>query len=405
MSAPIHATVFTTANAPAKPVISLWRGFWILVAMVAAQILVRDLVLTRWSGDGSIADVAQWGRDFVNVYSSGSLALGHRLAILYDIPAYEAYQLDLFRSGIKWHNYSYPPVTLLYTWLFALLPYPVAVLAWLGGTGTAFVVAAKPYMKRAGLAGWVALLAPASIINIWTGHYGFLVGALWLAAWHHLPRRPVLAGMLIGLMVVKPHLAILAPLVLAWRREWKAMGAAAATVAFLVGLSILLFGTHLWVTYLTETVKVQAAMVGQTDAFFITMMPTVTPSLAILGVSVSAATILQALVGVAAVTCLLWKLPRDSKDAGLAAATATFLVLPYAFAYDMTAAGLAGLILFRRAITEGQGPGYTALCLAAAAVPMTILYFNACGIPPSPLLIAFQLAALLRLPARPPVGA
>lgn len=401
MTAPVFQEAFAIAKpAPAKPVITLWTGFWILVAMVSAQILFRDLVLTRWHGDRSIADVAQWGRDFVNVYTSGSLALSHRLAILYDIPAYQAYQLDLFHSGMKWHNYSYPPVTLLYTWAFALLPYPVAVLAWLGGTGAAFVAAARPYMKRAGLAGWVALLAPASIINIWAGHYGFLVAALWLAAWHHLPRRPVLAGVLIGLMVVKPHLAVLAPFVLARRGEWKAIGAAAATVTLLVGLSVALFGTQLWVTYLTDTVKVQAAMVGQTDAFFITMMPTVTPSLAILGVPVSAATIVQAIIAAAAIAVLLWKLPRDSKDAGLAAATATFLVLPYAFAYDMTAAGLGGLLLFRRAIVEERGPGYTALCLAAAAVPMTILYFNFYGIPPSPLFIAFQLAAMLRRPQR-----
>jgi hypothetical protein len=401
MTARVHPAAFTVVKAPAKPSLTLWRGFWVLVAMVAAHILYRDMVLTRWSGDRSIADVAQWGRDFVNVYTSGSLALGHRLAILYDIPSYQAYQLDLFRSGMKWHNYSYPPVTLLYTWLFALLPYPVAVLAWLGGTGAAFAAAARPYMKRAGLAGWVALLAPASIINIWAGHYGFLIGALWLGAWHHLPRRPVLAGVLIGLMIVKPHLAILAPFVLARRREWRATAAAAATVTFLVGLSILLFGTELWVTYLTDTVKVQAAMVEKTDAFFITMMPTVTPSLTILGVPVSAAAAVQALVALMTTAWLLWKLPKDSKDAGLAAATATFLVLPYAFSYDMTAAGLAGLILFRRAVMEQQGPGYTALCLGAAAVPMSILYFNFYNIPVSPLFVAFQLGALLRLPARP----
>jgi hypothetical protein len=390
---------------PTRPQTDFWRPFWILAALIAVQILARDLALTRWSGDRSIGDVAQWGRDFVNVYTSGSLVLGHRLDILYNIHAYQAYQLQLFHSGLKWHNYSYPPVTLLYTWVFALLPYPVAWLTWLGGTGALFVAAARPYFERARLPVWLAVLAPASIINIWAGHYGFLVGALWLGAWHLLPRRPVLAGMLIGLMIIKPHLAILAPLVLARRGEWKAIGAAAATVAALVGLSLILFGPGLWTTYLTDTVKVQAVMVHQTDAFFITMMPTVTPSLALLGFSLRMATILQILVALVVVGLLLWKLPKDSREAGLATATATFLVLPYAFVYDMTVAGLAGLLLFRRAVAEDARASFTFLCGMAALVPMTILYFNYYGYPVSPPLIALQLLAGLGLwsgtPRRP----
>ena len=126
---------------------------------------------------------ALWGRDFVNVYSSGALALQGRLDILYDVEAYRAFQLGLFDGELQHHNYSYPPVSLLYTWLFALLPYPAAWVAWLALTGAPFASAARPLLRGVGLPGWVALLAPASIINLWAGHYGFLIGALWLFAW------------------------------------------------------------------------------------------------------------------------------------------------------------------------------------------------------------------------------
>ncbi|HEX2762905.1 MAG TPA: glycosyltransferase family 87 protein [Allosphingosinicella sp.] len=386
-----------TPVATARPTVGPWQAMWILVGTIAFLILFRDLMFTRWHGDRSIADVCQWGRDFANVWTSGSLTLKGRLDILYDVEAYRAYQLELFESGMKYHNYSYPPVTLLYAWFFALLPYPVALLAWLGGTGALFAAAARPYMKNAGLPLWMAVAAPASLINLWAGHYGFLIGALWLAGWHHLPRRPVLAGMLIGLMVVKPHLAVLAPFVLLRRREWKAIAAAAATVILLVGVSAAVFGTDLWVTYLTETTRLQAAMVDDTDSFFITMMPTVLPSLALLGVSVAAGTVVQIVVGLTALSLLLWKLPRDSREAGLATAAATFLVLPYAFSYDMTAAGLGALLLFRRALDDEAGAGYSFAALGAALVPMIILYTNFFGYPVSPPLIAFQLGAALRL--------
>jgi alpha-1,2-mannosyltransferase len=370
-----------------------WRAAWIFVGFCALFLFGRDLAATRFGEDFSIAGAALWGRDFVNVYTSGALANAGRLDILYDVPAYQAYQLELFGASLNAHNYSYPPVTLLYTWLFALLPYPVALLAWLGGTGALFWRAARPYLQDVGLPAWIALAAPASIVNLWAGHYGFLIGALWLGAWSALPRRPVLAGVLIGCMVVKPHLAILAPLVLLARRDWTAFAAAAATSFGLVALSVLLFGTEIWITYLGETALQQAAMVDDVGAFFLTMMPTVTPALSMIGIPILAATVIQAIVALWAFFLLLRHLPSDSRDAGLATATATFLVLPYAFAYDMTVAGLAGLILFRRASLGAQDRRYIAAA-AVALAPMAIMYLNLARLPLAPILLAAQLLML-----------
>jgi alpha-1,2-mannosyltransferase len=405
MSAELPGQFFVSRQRDAASTTSRWRLFWGLTAAFGVMLFLRDVAGTR--AGFSILGEALWGRDFVNVYTSGKLALQGRLDILYDVDAYRAFQDRLFAGGLRYHNYSYPPVTLLYTWLFALLPYPAALVAWLGGTGTCFALAARPYLRDARLPAWVAIVAPASVVNIWAGHYGFLIGALWLGAWHLLPRRPVLAGILIGLMVVKPHLAILAPIVLAWRREWAAIGAAAATTALLGALSALLFGPQLWVTYLSETTRLQAAMVGETGAFFITMMPTVVPSLALAGVKLSAAVLAQAAIGLAATALLLRHLPRRSRDAGLATAAATFLVLPYAFSYDMTAAGLGALLLFRKSLLHGRA-GLVAFGAGAAALtPMLVMYLNLSHLPLAPLLTGFQLLALLGLikgglPAAPP---
>ena len=378
----------------------LWVLAWIAVAAIAILIFRRDLLLTDWGGDLSIAHNALWGRDFVNVYTSGQLLLQDQLDILYDIPAYRAYQLELFDGGLKHHNYSYPPVTLLYTWLFALLPYWASLIVWLAGTGAFFVWAARPYLREAGLPAWVAVLAPASIVNAWAGHYGFLIGGLWLAAFHILPRRPALAGILIGCMIVKPHLAILAPIVLLYRREWRAFAAAALTMLGLIGLSILAFGVDLWTVYLTQTAMVQAAMVDDVGTFFIRMMPTIMPSLALAGVGGASALIVQIAVALGAIGLLLWRMPKDSKEAGLATATATFLVLPYAFNYDMTVAGLAGLLVLQRSRSGGSA-AFTLAAAFAFLVPMSIMYFGLVDMPVGPPALIFQLLALLGLIAPP----
>ncbi|WP_114952896.1 glycosyltransferase family 87 protein [Sphingosinicella terrae] len=395
MTATLHRPVHLGAGGPGAlddRAAGAWRIFWMFVVLLGALLLLRDIAVTR---DGlSIGGQALWGRDFVNVYTSGSLILQGRLDALYDVDAYRLVQQELFGDALRQHNYSYPPVTLLYTWLFALLPYPAALCVWLGGTAFLFLRAARPYLGAAGLNGWLALLAPASLINIWAGHYGFLIGALWLSAWSLLPRRPALAGVLIGLMIVKPHLAVLAPLVLLWRREWIAIAAAGATVLLLVSLSLLLFGPALWFTYVTETIGYQAAMVDDLGTFFLLMMPTVTPAMAMFGVPSGLALTVQIAVAVCAVTALLKAMPRDPAEACLATATATFLVLPYGFAYDMTVVGISGLVLFRHSL-EGSSPLSRLTFAIVALAPILVLYLNLVDTPVGPLLLAFQLTMLL----------
>lgn len=372
-----------------------WTLAWTFVLLLAGLLFLQDALSTAFTPWPSIRGAAIWGRDFANVWTSGRLALEGRLDLLYDLKAYGAYQDVLFNGALRAHNYSYPPPTLLYTWAFGLLPYPVALLSWLLLTGGAFYAAARPYLRDSGLPAWLALIAPATLLNVWAGHYGLLIGALWLGAFHLLPRRPVLAGVLIGLMLVKPHLAILAPLILARRGEWRAFAAAGATVAALVAVSALAFGPDLWRTWLGVTVGVQTAMVDDVGTYFLTMMPTVVPSFTALGLPAAGAWALQILAGAAALAALLFHMPSDSRSAGLAGAVATFLVLPYAFNYDMTVPGLAALLMLARLRREPEG-GASFVLLMAFLLPLTVQTFGLLHLPAPALILGALLALMLR---------
>ncbi|HEX8263150.1 MAG TPA: glycosyltransferase family 87 protein [Allosphingosinicella sp.] len=373
----------------------LWRLAWAFVLILAALLFAQDIFATHFTPWPSIRGQAIWGRDFANVWTSGRLALEGRLDLLYDLKAYSAYQQDLFDGALRAHNYSYPPPTLLYTWAFGLLPYPVALLSWLALTGAAFAAAARPYLRDAGLPAWLAVIAPATLLNVWAGHYGLLIGALWLGAFHLLPRRPGLAGVLIGLMLVKPHLAVLAPLILARRGEWRAFAAAAATAAALVAASSLAFGPELWRTWLGVTVGVQTAMVDDVGTYFLTMMPTIVPTVSAFGFPGFAAWTVQILAAAAAVGALLVHMPRDSRSAGLAGGVATFLVLPYAFNYDMTVPGLAALLMLARLRREPEsGPAF--LLLLAFLLPLVVQTFGLLHLPVPALVLAALLALMLR---------
>jgi hypothetical protein len=384
-----------SAATPAASPERLWTLAWIFVLLLVSLLFAQDIFATHFTPWPSIRGTAIWGRDFANVYTSGNLALEGRLDLLYDLEGYRAWQDALFNGGLSHHNYSYPPPTLLYTWAFALLPYPVALLSWLLLTGAAFAAAARPYLRDAGLPAWLALIAPATLLNVWAGHYGLLIGALWLGAFHLLPRRPVLAGILIGLILVKPHLAILAPLILARRGEWKAFAAAAGTAAALVAVSALAFGPELWRTWLGVTVGVQTAMVDDVGTYFLTMMPTIVPSVSAFGFPGAIAWAVQILAAAGAVAALLLHMPRESRAAGLAGGVATFLVLPYAFNYDMTVPGLAALLMLARLRREPEA-GSSFILLLAFLLPLIVQTFGLLHLPAPALILAALLALMLR---------
>ncbi len=382
-------------NRGPEPGQRLWTVAWLFAFALVALLFVQDAFTTYFTPYPSIRGDAIWGRDFANLYTSGRLALEGNLAILYDVDSYRAYQHVQYGGTLSAHNYSYPPPTLLYTWAFGLMPYPAALIAWLALTGTAFAAAARPYLRDAGLPGWLALIAPATLLNVWAGHYGLLIGALWLGAFHLLPRRPILAGILIGLMLVKPHLALLAPLILARRGEWRAFASAAATAAGLAALSLLLFGPEMWRIYLTVTSGVQAAMVDDVGTLYLRMMPTIVPTVSALGFPGLLAWTLQILAGGAAVAALMLRMPSDSRAAGLAGGVATFLVLPYAFNYDMTVPGLAALLMLARLRREPEG-GSTFVLLLAFLLPLIVQTFGLLHLPAPALILAALLALMLR---------
>jgi alpha-1,2-mannosyltransferase len=184
------------------------------------------------------------------------------------------------------------------------------------------------------------------------------------------------------------------PIVLLRRGAWSAIASAAATAGGLVLLSGLVFGWDYWITYLTETSALQARMVAESSGFFVRMMPTVYPSMLLAGLGWSGAVAVQAVVAIAAIAALWRWLPADPLRAGLAAASATFLVLPYAFNYDMTVIGMAALIALYRTAPDASPVARYAPVLAFL-LPLLVVFLNQAGVPAAPFVLALFLAVQL----------
>ncbi|HZT74643.1 MAG TPA: glycosyltransferase 87 family protein [Terriglobales bacterium] len=156
-------------------------------------------------------------------------------------------------SGLGWPMYyRYPPVFLLFFFPFALLPVAAAAAIWLAGKAAALLAFARAFGREFGwpraLApspAWLAailLLAPYLVLEFRYGNVEFYIVALCAAALLLAPRRPALAGALLGLAIaVKVWPLFFVPYWLATRRRRPA--AVAIAVALLLTLApALVFG-------------------------------------------------------------------------------------------------------------------------------------------------------------------
>jgi hypothetical protein len=307
-----------------------WVLLWLLGAVMAITLTGIDVVFP-------VID-RMIGRDFTNLWIGGKLALAGHASCAFDV---NCFRLDMYRElgllGLQ--NYSYPPMVLLLDAPFALLPYYWALALWTALGIAFFVWCARPFLPK-GFPPILVALTPAATINIWNGHYGFLLGGLWLLTFRDIETKPARAGIFAGLLTFKPHLGLMIAATVV-RRRW-ALLAAIAAVVVLVVVSSLVLGPWTWGDFFTGTTAEQTHVLTRSSSeFYFRMMPSayVGYGKGIIGVT---AQILFALAAIAL-------LARSGKWDAFSASTATFLIVPYAFNYDMTVACLGFvLLLFER---------------------------------------------------------
>jgi hypothetical protein len=189
--------------------------------------------------------------DFSSFYAAGRLADAGQPALAYDAAAHYAQEKRDTSPGIIYSYFYYPPVFLLLCALLARLPYLAAFVVFQLAAGSLYLVAVTRILARKHWVAAIAILAfPANFWNIGLGQNGLLTGGLFGFATLLVDKRPMLAGLLFGTLIYKPHFGLLVPVALLAGRHWRAAAGAALSVLGLSALSLLCFGTATWVAYL-----------------------------------------------------------------------------------------------------------------------------------------------------------
>ena len=293
--------------------------------------------------------------DFVSFWAAGRLGLEGQAPLAYDFEAHRAVELQATMvAGIP---FGYPPAFLILAAPFAHFPYPPAAVAWVILTWLAYAVAVRLWAPGAF---WLAMAMPPLLINAITGQVGFLIAALFIGGMTLLPKRPLLGGVLLGLIILKPQLGLAIPFVLAAGREWRAFIGAALSAAGLLLLGLLLFGPDSYRAWFGNA-GLYSSVVADGLAGW-QRMASVYSALRFDGLGAAPAWIAQGVVAVAAIAaaCLIWhrKAGWGARAGALAAATA--LASPYLFGYDT----LLLVMPFAWLLSRGRHRLLLALCWA-----------------------------------------
>jgi alpha-1,2-mannosyltransferase len=222
----------------------------------------------------------------------------------------------------------------------AMLPYAWSLIAWTVTTFATYLgVMWKIDPERDAL--WLAIAFPGAMVNLTNGQNGFLTLALLGGAILLLERRPILAGVLFGLICYKPQYGILVPIFLLVTGRWRAFASASITVIAFAGLSIAMFGAKTWLAFFNSISFTRRIVIEQGGPGF-DKMQSAFGAARLWGFSVATAYGFQSAVSLIAalVVIRIWRRTAEFDLHAAALATGALLITPYMMDYDLVVLAL-----------------------------------------------------------------
>jgi hypothetical protein len=281
--------------------------------------------------------------DFDDFYIAGQLVWRGAIGQAYHFVTMLQLQKP-FSDSDSFMPWTYPPQFDLLVAPLALLPMGLAYSVFTIGTLAAYLAT----LKRVAAENFVPvliLLTPVIVITVRCGQNGFLTGMLIGLTCLGLQSRKSLAGLPLGLMIIKPHLAVAFAVYTLVDRRWGTALVAAVTVAATSALATALLGPAVWVAFLDGAKEARIFLEHSLYPLFrMVSIYAVVSSLGFPTLVASTAQILTAILALA--TVVLASRQFSPRQALGVTAIATLLISPYAYDYDLLILGIgSGLLL------------------------------------------------------------
>ena len=331
--------------------------------------------------------------DFFALWTSAVITHAGDAAVNFDVHGLHMRQIALGMSRYGYNPFPYPPTFLLGLDPLGRLPLHQAFYVFMVPSFAAYLLAMWAGRWREWWWALGACVAPATGITLISGQTGFLSGALMVAGLRLLPARPVLAGVMFGLLTYKPQLGVLVPVALVAMGGWRAIASTVATFAVLAVAAGYAYGFHLWSLWAHSLIEYATRFTP-----VVGYMPTIYANAILLGAWRSVAWGLQLVVSIP-VAFVVWRAWRQGPSPRAAAllVVGTYLATPHAFNYDMPMMTM-GLVWYFVERLRAKAPldvGEWLALLLAFAMPLIMLNLKTVQAPMSfaPLGLMFCLIA------------
>lgn len=345
-------------------------GFCVFL-IVLAEFYLRTNVFPTLNG------YPRNSHDFLTFYAASSLTLQHQVESIFDPSLLLVAEQAVIPStkGIPWF---YPPTYLLVIWPLALLDYTTSLMVFFCVTLLLFLLASHLWLRWTG--GLFAVLAFAPVFsNLTFGQNGLLTAGLILLAIHHLHARPWLTGLLISMLLIKPHLGVLIPLALLCGRHGRVFLWATIFSACWIALSIHLFGLSPWLAF---SGKIVAAAANLNEGKLLSSgMISLMVNLRQLGITQELAAWLHGLFALPFIWVMMrvWRISGSPHLKGASLGLATLVCSPYLFDYDLTWLALPIGLLALHASQTGWLRGESVILCIAWLLPLADLLLTLAG--------------------------
>jgi hypothetical protein len=291
--------------------------------------------------------------DFPDFALSARLALQGHARAAYDFPGFQALADQVFPHARDVYQFAYPPFLMLLTAPLGALPFWAGWLLWMVGGWLALALCVRRVFPEHWLLYTAAL--PAVFVNAVAGQNGLWTAAILGWGLILLPSRPILAGALWSLVLYKPHIALLLPIVLLCRcrREpggWRALAGFCGGAAFLAFAATLAFGMTVWQEFIAHDEIVRTLILENGTGIFHRMV-SVFALVRHSGASKPGAYAAQGCVTLitACLVATVWRSPAPAPLKGLILLLGITLSAPYLFDYDLALLALVPIWLRRQA--------------------------------------------------------
>ncbi|MCP1243101.1 glycosyltransferase family 87 protein [Acetobacter lambici] len=276
------------------------------------------------------------GGDFILFWAASSQILHGHFSDIYNTAAHEAaMQSGQFLNHPYKLPFLYPPPMLLFIWPIAFFTYSLSYALW---ALSAPIITAKTLnllCKNWSIATF-AFFSPQFAVSLSTGQNGLLIALILTLGIFYLKEKPFLSGLILGLLVIKPHVVFLVPLSLIFSRQWRIVAGIATSASFMIILSYCIFGLETWKRFFEYSHTMQSNILH--DVFLCQIFITIFGFLSVHGLPFIAAFWIQITFSLVVIACVLYNTVKSKNiyNNVILCLAASPLCTPYLLHYDLT---------------------------------------------------------------------